>query len=219
MGMRAGSTVVGLLLVLPRVAAAEPPARAVDVTIRVYDTAGLPADALQRALDTAAALVSEASVTSSWRVCRQRSADPTAQGDTPCRQPVAPGELVVRVVHARVDVRRGPFLPLGDAMIDAQARSGVLATIYADRVRWTAHEAGVDPWTLLGRAIAHELGHLLMASTTHGSDGLMRAAWLREELRRDHADDWSFAPGEATVIRERAALTRRSSRGGPRRPG
>ena len=61
--------------------------------------------------------------------------------------------------------RRGT-LPLGDAMLDRHTGTGVLATIYVDRVEWLARQAGADSRALLGRAIAHELGHLLLATTS-----------------------------------------------------
>jgi hypothetical protein len=103
-------------------------------------------------------------------------------------------------------------LPLGDAMIDTHAHSGVLATIYFDRIEWLARQAGADGRTLLGRAIAHELGHLLMATTTHGPVGLMRAYWSQDEVRRAHPRDWSFAPGELAAMRRRAEARERDTR-------
>ena len=201
MDIRAGSIVMVLLLLPPPAAAAEPATLPADIMIRVHDAEGLPPGDLQRALDTAADVVSELSITAMWRVCSLSSAEPPALGEWSCRAPLAPRELVVRIVHARVDARHEAFLTLGNAMVDARDGSGVLATIYADRVRWMAREAGVDPWTLLGRALAHELGHLLMATTTHAPAGLMRATWLREELRRDDPEDWSFASSDAIAIR------------------
>jgi hypothetical protein len=80
----------------------------------------------------------------------------------------------------------------------------VLATIYIDRVEWLAHEAGGDSRALLGRAIAHELGHLLLASTSHGPIGLMRALWSQDEVRRGLVRDWTFAPTDLQAIRSRA---------------
>jgi hypothetical protein len=94
-------------------------------------------------------------------------------------------------------------LPLGDALIDGTKGEGVLATIYADRVWWMAAQTGVAPQVLLGRAIAHELGHLLLATSAHGSVGLMRPIWSGSELRRSRASDWSFGAGEIAAINAR----------------
>jgi hypothetical protein len=36
---------------------------------------------------------------------------------------------------------------------------------------------------MLGHLMAHELGHLLLASTAHSSKGLMRSRWSGADLR------------------------------------
>ena len=79
----------------------------------------------------------------------------------------------------------------------------MLATIYVDRVSRLASSAGADMTALLGHAIAHEIGHLLMASTTHNERGLMRPVWSREELRRNRAEDWRFTDTERLALRNR----------------
>lgn len=40
----------------------------------------------------------------------------------------------------------------------------------------------VDPGTLLGYAMAHELGHLLLGSNSHSPTGLMSADWRTADL-------------------------------------
>lgn len=206
-----------LLTLLPSMVAAESPARPV-VPVRVYDTSGLPTADLQRALETAGMVVADAGIMLTWSPCVHTSAS-ASDATAPCAGPLAQGELIVRIIRAFADARPAAFLPLGDALVDPQARRGVFATIYADHVRWTAQEAEVDPGTLLGRALAHEVGHLLMATTAHAARGLMRAAWLREELRRDQPADWSFGPDEQAAMRARISLTRPPCPGAARHPG
>jgi hypothetical protein len=95
-------------------------------------------------------------------------------------------------------------LPLGDALVNRDSGAGVLGTIYVDRVEWLARAAAADLPSLLGRAIAHELGHLLMGTSTHGlHGGLMRAQWTREEVRRAHPQDWQLAAPDLARIREK----------------
>ena len=84
----------------------------------------------------------------------------------------------------------------------------MLATVYADRVDWMAGRTGVDRHELLGRAIAHEIGHLLMASTAHGVNGLMRPVWSQSEVRRRQSRDWRFAPEEIAAIKARTRARR-----------
>jgi hypothetical protein len=93
---------------------------------------------------------------------------------------------------------------LGHALIDAHARAGVLATVFIDRIRRLALGLGVDYRILLGRAIAHELGHLLLGTSTHGV-GLMREIWSHDELLGTRRNDWILDPLDAAVIRDRLA--------------
>ena len=171
-----------------------------DVVVRVYDANGVMAGTNLAALDQARKTLEAASIDVIWRLC--------ATTPSPCNAPMAPGELAIRIVRSAVRPRWAGGLPLGDAMLDTRSGNGVLATIYVDRVEWLAHQAGADSRALLGRAIAHELGHLLLATTTHGPVGLMRAYWSQEEVRRRSSSDWTFAPAEIAVIRRRAEARR-----------
>ena len=68
-------------------------------------------------------------------------------------------------------------MTLGDSLVDTRLRGGALATIYVNRVATLAGRCDVDVQTLLARAVAHEIGHLLLGTSAHASSGLMRAAW------------------------------------------
>jgi hypothetical protein len=208
MGLRTRVAFILVGLVIPTAGAAEPTATLVPLTVRVYNSAAVAPGDLGRALETADRAVSDTAVALDWRICGGRATGPGGDGSDGCEAALLPGELIIRIVSAPATPVTPGYLPLGDALIDTDARDGVLATIYADRVRRTAREAQIDEPTLLGRAVAHELGHLLMASTAHGARGLMRAAWLQRELRRNQPDDWVFAPSEAAIMHDRAARAR-----------
>jgi hypothetical protein len=169
-----------------------------DVVVRVYDANGIMAGTNHAALDHARKTLEAASIDIVWRMCATSS----------CEAPMAPGELAIRIVRSPLPMRYQGNVPLGDAMVDTRSGAGVLATIYVDRVLWLAHEAGTDSRVLLGSAIAHELGHLLLATTSHGPAGIMRALWSKEEVRRAYSRDWVFVPAEIAVIRRRAEARR-----------
>lgn len=174
-----------------------------DVVVRVYDANGVLAGTNAGALEHARTTLRAASVDVIWRVC---------SAPRVCDGPLASGELAIRIVRSAGPRLYQGVLPLGDAMIDTGRGDGVLATVYSDRVEWLAHEAGADVGTLLGRAIAHELGHLLLATASHGPVGLMRALWSRDEVRRGQPRDWSFAPSELAAIRRRVETRPRGAR-------
>ena len=173
------------------------------VVVRVYDANGVLAGTNRQALDEARKALEAASIDVVWRMC---PASPS------CDAPMGPGELAIRIVRAPVPLHQTAIVSLGDALIDARAGAGVLATVYIDRIVRLAANAGVDCRTLLGRAIAHELGHLLLATTTHGPVGLMRAYWSQEEVRRGQGRDWTFAPTELATMRRRAEALERDAR-------
>lgn len=173
------------------------------VTIRVYNASGIDTAAVRAALTAAEPSLASAGVDVAWVIC---------QG-TACATPLGTGELTVRMVRTRAGVRprerfrgQGGTLPLGDALIDPRA-GGVLATVYVDRVEWLAGTAGASVSSLLGRAMAHEIGHLLLASRVHSKYGLMRAVWSRDEVSRGSGAEWSFTSEDARAIQSRRAAS------------
>jgi hypothetical protein len=153
------------------------------VVVRVYDTTGLSRTSRQRAMSTAGAAMVTASVDVDWVDCSAMAPR--------CQVPPAPRDLVVRLVRGH-SAPGGRPVPLGSALVDTGERAGALATVYVDRVQRIAATLGTDEAVLLGRAIAHELGHLLTGTNTHARVGLMRGHWTSEELRRDRGEDWIF---------------------------
>jgi hypothetical protein len=163
------------------------------VTVRVYDPHGVITESGLSSLDAAARTLGRASVRVTWRVCPRES----------CRDPLVPGELTLRLWQ-----KGGPTTPidaaaLGDALVDTAAGVGLMATVYVDRVRWLALRSQTAYGPLLGHAIAHELGHLLLATIGHAADGLMRARFQPHELRRNRERDWAFTAAEAAAIAAR----------------
>lgn len=180
-------------------AAVTTPSERMRVTVRIYRA---PDDEqwLEPALAQARALLSAVSVRIEWVSCGVGSGQPLL-----CRVPPAAGEFAVRLTHAAGSDDDPASMALGDSLIDRRAQAGTLATIYANRVVWLADQSHVSVATLAGRAIAHELGHLLMATPAHDASGLMRAHWTVPELARDDPRDWVFTAADAKAIKRRAS--------------
>ena len=87
----------------------------------------------------------------------------------------------------------------------------MLITIDPRLVDVVASQADASPSVVLGRAIAHELGHLLIGTPRHSSRGLMRALWSQEELRGDRAGDWRFSADESALMKRTLAKAIRAS--------
>ncbi|MGH9240082.1 MAG: hypothetical protein ACRD3G_18720 [Vicinamibacterales bacterium] len=208
----------GGLLVLPIAESAAPPA--VHVTARLYNTARVAGVVKEAALRAATRALSAGGIHLRWKDCDLADS---------CATVPARGELVVRLVRlpgqivpprdpivARRDqivarTRRslgeggaGPrALVLGEALIDMRERTGVLATVFVDRVELIAGLSETDATLLLGRAIAHEIGHLLLGTNAHSVRGLMRTEWTPADVRRHASADWALTDEEAAAIRRR----------------
>ncbi len=171
------------------------------IVVRVYNTvADNGLDAAFAAADSALATVS---VHAEWVRCG-------AGHDVAlrCRTTIPKNELAVRIVAGPPPTTVSDAVTLGESLVDQRTGTGTLATVFIDRVNRLASESRTDMPTLLGRAIAHELGHLLMATRRHSGTGLMREIWTPVEVARDYPRDWSFTPHDETT------LTRRAERAG-----
>jgi hypothetical protein len=163
------------------------------LVLRTYDAFGVSAGEMRQARVTVDDLLRPASVHAEWRECSAARFSQRA-GEPPCGD-LAVDELVLRIVAAT-----SATVPssLGSALLDA--RGGVLATVYADRVRSLAARARVNPGQLLGRVIAHEIGHLLLSGAPHAASGLMRPRWSESEMRNERWLDWRWSSREIMDI-------------------
>jgi hypothetical protein len=171
------------------------------VVVRLYDTGAGDSVMRAAAIRTAAAIVDEAGIAVEWRDCTDNAAR------LPCQDMHLARDLIVRIMPTFVPgtAIRGRSVealksasdseaPLGFAVIDPHTHAGKMATIFHDQVRTVARRTGVEYSELLGRALAHEIGHLLLRAPGHSRTGLMRAVWTDAELMLNRSDDWVFAP-------------------------
>jgi hypothetical protein len=156
------------------------------LVVRTYNIVGVTAEEMTRVSEVAGIILRGAGLLAVWRDCAAE-----------CTEAVGPRDLIVRIVAAPQGI-----VPesLGSALIDIQHGAGTLATVYSDRINVVASRTGVDAGTLLGRAVAHEIGHLLLGTAQHSAGGLMRALWSDRELQRDLTADWTFAPDDVTRL-------------------
>jgi len=165
--------------------------RAPGVAIRIYDGASVDAATRGAAMRTAADIVAGGGVSAAWQDCADGG------GSQRCDLARGPRDLMIRILPGSGAVTRpSPSrVVLGFAALEPASGAGVLATIYMDRVRVTARHLGLSTSVLLGRVIAHEVGHLL-GSPGHTERGMMREVWTDAQLAHDRPDDWRFTPSE-----------------------
>ncbi len=167
-----------------------------DVAIRLYDTFGIANDDIRTAQDVAGAIFKDAGVQARWRDC---SKDVIRGAARQCGDTLNPTEVIVRILTERSD-QQHDLMALGYSLVPQSARA-MLATVFGNRVTRVAQRLHLERAALLGRAIAHEVGHLLLGTSDHAADGLMRGHWNDAALLRGHADGWRFSRQEATLIK------------------
>jgi hypothetical protein len=161
-----------------------------QIVVRTYDSVGISPGEMDQARASVDAILASTGIKPIWRPCHQPA----------CTEPVKPHEVVVRIVTSGPQSVRDS---LGFSVIDVSQRAGSLATIYEDRVQALAGKAEVNSGLLLGRVMAHEIGHMLLGTSSHSGRGLMRALWVTGELRRDLPSDWTFSGNETAELRRR----------------
>jgi hypothetical protein len=172
-------------------ARADTPPSDLGVVVRAYNQYGVTRGELDLAEATLRAIFTQAGVRVIWLDCTSTS-DARAER---CDRPRTPNELILRII-ARP--KRSSDV-LGESLVTPLDGGGSLATVFADSVRAFAGPIRALRGAVLGRVVAHEIGHLLMNSVDHSVSGLMRRWWAPNERA---VDDWLFTPRQAAAIRE-----------------
>ena len=191
-----GAVAVLLTIPSPLAADARPDS---TLAVRIYNNAGISPDDLRIATLEAETILEAGGVTVSWIECWYRDAQPAGAPDI-CRRPLEGHALTLRL-PVPASVRTAKVVSMGYSLVRVEDRAPVLATVYSDLVSTVARNANVDSRTLLGRAIAHEIGHLLLNTTRHADTGLMREKWTQGELQKDNPLDWEFRDQDRTIMR------------------
>jgi hypothetical protein len=166
-------------------------------TIRTYNYAILPSEQLALARLETESIFMNAGISVEWVECRV----PGRNDGSACTEPLLAGrDLMLRLVE-RTPVHPERIVPLGESMLDRDQRGGVLMTVDMFPVRSVAARAATPVTTLLGRAIAHEIGHMLLGSGQHSALGLMRGLWSHDEIRGLKPAHWGFSAREAARMR------------------
>ncbi len=174
------------------------------LTVRLYNSSHLVTAEMLRARRVAEPILRDAGMDVTIRLCGGQPG-PDAVVD-PCNDRLEPSEVVVRAIDSpRYSLTLHPRV-FGVAYLVTGTNQGRLATLYSDRIAGAAARVNLEPGTLMGRVLAHEVGHLLLGTREHSETGLMRADWSDELLHRDAADEWRFSMVEAAAMQNALAI-------------
>ena len=167
------------------------------LAVKLFNDAAVGDDVLHRAKEEAAWLLKSVCVDLTWVPCVVVS----RSNLTPCQAPVRAIELHVLLSPGTKDFGDDT---LGIAM--PHLGSGDHAGVFLSRVRQTAarNTGIIDVSELLGYVMAHEIGHLLLYSSTHSSAGVMRADFLPADLKKAGQRQLEFTAEQAEAIHRNA---------------
>ena len=166
-----------------------------EVRVWVVNNARVDENTLSIALDRTGEIFRGAGLRLTFLRCDRRAGAPACRFDET-------GLLIVRIA-SRAPARFGDLKALGFAIVTKE--NSTYATIFWDRVlAVTARRDSCPDAVLLGHAVAHELGHLLLGDPAHAPYGLMSGHWRGVDLDRASAGILGFSTPEAARIRAEA---------------
>lgn len=192
-------------------AAASTPSPLPPLVVTVTEMTGMPARLVPRVLEEATAIWNTAGVTFVWRRVSPQAA---------ARMDQVPAATALRIVFGTargVGTENG--IPLGWIRFDDDEPTREIYVSYRNAVEYlngseavvglpsqmTMLERDIYLSRAMGRALAHELGHYLLASKEHTRGGLMRATHTASDFfdaqRRAFAIDAAQRQSVATRLR------------------
>ena len=170
-----------------------------EIRVRIQDYRGISPKLWTESLAVAEAILDAAGVKPLWLNCSLSLED---QMDSGCRTKPRPRDIFLRLVPQRNAQRAGfKTACMGYALLPKEG-FGVLATVFAETVREKADRSLTKRFIVLGHAIAHEIGHLLLGNPGHSGEGLMKAVWSPTQLLRATASPMKFSEREIRRIQQ-----------------
>jgi len=161
-----------------------------QVRVQVYNGARVSSRDLLRAEQRAARVFKKANITVVWTAASMPGElDPEA-----AHEQWVPGDLQLRIWTRSL---AQPSMIDSDALGFCTSIEGGQAVVLFDAVRSLVRIRFSDPAELLGLAIAHEMGHILLRSVNHSTAGIMRARWLPNDLHNAATGSLVFTREEA----------------------
>jgi hypothetical protein len=192
----AAGAVVAVIAGLPVVGGATP---AASIVIHLEDQIRMPPEDLNIIRTNIEEILNAAGVTVSWAGALQRPI-----GDLACDG----------IRHVAVSIIRiqQPFANDAADTADVLGRSApayARAWVFWNRIVDRTADRALDVNLVVARAIAHEIGHLLLPDRGHGAVGIMRAS-----LDLDGARPARFTSTESALMRSAVAAARTTASSG-----
>lgn len=158
------------------------------ITIYVYNYSNVSAQKLAKAEKEAERIFSHAGLESDWVLMPLSLENPPEPTKT-----LGATDIVLRL-------QPQPRGELGKKVM-GEALSFQIVNIFMNRVLQQSDSGGIHAEQVLGHAMAHEIGHLLLGVNSHSKSGIMVARWTKQEFSRMSRGDLLFRGEEAEQMR------------------
>jgi hypothetical protein len=183
-----------------RTTSAAPLDQKAKITVCVYDHARLKGETLAQAEKEATRIFRQLGVEVEW--LDLPTSEEEANGKTDSLEQLGPTGFVLKIlpksITRNLHIRDAA---LGFSIPCPEGGSACIASILYHRVEDLARRENVSFSQVLGLAIAHEIGHLLLRSNAHSATGVMQARWRSKEVQRASQGLLLFSPEQAERIR------------------
>jgi hypothetical protein len=166
-----------------------PHAVPLQISVRVYNFARVPPTVLLAAFIEAERELPRLPVALTWIDCLSR------EQHRACESPQA-ADLTVRLLSTALP--QSDKHAIGATLRSAYGDSGAL---FYDRVV-ALRRSDIFLPQILGRTMAHEIGHLLLPVGFHSDVGLMRGQWCTEDLRIGSLAPFGLSPRAVQLMRQ-----------------
>jgi hypothetical protein len=172
------------------------------ITIHVYNYAAVPDKTLARAKEDAGWIFGKAGLTALWVDHALSALD--------LRHPHHSTDSWDGTDYVLRLLTRSPETSSKNAI--GEALSLDIANVFMNRVTEQATAGELSASRMLGYAIAHEIGHLLLGDNSHSLGGIMVAPWSKQDLQRMVKGGLLFTHQEVTRIQAEVRHRSRSVR-------
>ena len=152
---------------------AKTPESELRLTVRLMNYVNLPANTRRQLMENTGHVLGRAGIAIEFVECNNGD---VSSGEPRCKTPVGPRDLVLRILDPKF---RWKGEELGYAAQGPEGGSYI--TVFLNPRQPEARAANLSDGALLGHAVAHEIGHLLLGVNAHSRNGIMRPMWRRSD--------------------------------------
>lgn len=170
-----------------------------EIKVSVFNDAQISEGKLVGAEKVAGEPFANAGIRIDWMNCGRPTE--TSEEQAACSEAAFPGHLEVRLRQRSLNL---PESTLGLSFVGEDG-FGCHADVFYAGIPSIEKEVHLSSETILGLAIAHELGHLLLGSKSHSDSGIMRPVWQKPELSATSKGTLGFSDTQALKMKARLA--------------